>query len=95
VAPARPGVKRQPGEAVDAPRLTKDFYHVNISDHWTDCPVRPDLRMPTHRLKRTLAWLVGYRRLQVRYERRADILLGLVQLACVRIYLNALQQSKA
>jgi hypothetical protein len=51
--------------------------------------------MPTHRLKRTLAWLVGYRRLQVRYERRADILLGLVQLACVRIYLNALQQSKA
>jgi hypothetical protein len=51
--------------------------------------------MPTHRLKRTLAWLVGYRRLQVRYERRADILLELVQLACVRIYLNALQQSKA
>jgi hypothetical protein len=51
--------------------------------------------MPTHRLKRTLAWLVGYRRLQVRYERRADILLGLVQLACVLICLNALQQSKA
>jgi hypothetical protein len=24
----------------------------------------------------SLAWLVGYRRLQVRYERRADILLG-------------------
>lgn len=35
--------------------------------------------MPTYRLKLTLAWLVGYRRLQVRYERRADILLGLVQ----------------
>jgi hypothetical protein len=51
--------------------------------------------MPTYRLKRTLAWLVGYRRLQVRYERRADILLGLVQLACVLICLNALQQSKA
>jgi hypothetical protein len=32
VAPARPGVKRQPGEGVDAPRLTKGFYHVNISD---------------------------------------------------------------
>jgi hypothetical protein len=32
VAPARPGVKRRPGEAVDAPRLTKGFYHVNISD---------------------------------------------------------------
>ena len=95
MAPTRPGVKRQPGEAVDAPRLTKGFYHVNISDNWTDCLVHPDLRMPTHRLKRTLAWLVGYRRLQVRYERRADILLGLVQLACVLICLNALQQSKA
>jgi hypothetical protein len=44
---------------------------------------------------RSLAWLVGYRRLQMRYERRADILLGLVQLACVLICLNALQQSKA
>jgi hypothetical protein len=27
-------------------------------------------------VERVLAWLVGYRRLQVRYERRADILLG-------------------
>jgi hypothetical protein len=27
-----------------------------------------------------LAWLVGYRRLRVRYERRADILLGFLQL---------------
>jgi hypothetical protein len=27
-------------------------------------------------VERSLAWLVGYRRLQVRYERRADLLLG-------------------
>jgi hypothetical protein len=33
-------------------------------------------------VERSLAWLVGYRRLQVRYERRADILLGFLQLAC-------------
>ena len=32
-------------------------------------------------VERSLAWLVGYRRLQVRYERRADILLGFVHLA--------------
>jgi hypothetical protein len=31
--------------------------------------------------ERSLAWLVGYRRLQVRYERRSDILLGFLQLA--------------
>ena len=30
--------------------------------------------------KRSLAWLVGYRRLQVRYEWRADLLLGFLQL---------------
>jgi hypothetical protein len=27
-------------------------------------------------VERSLVWLVGYRRLQVRYERRADILRG-------------------
>jgi hypothetical protein len=32
--------------------------------------------------KRSLAWLVGYRRLQVRYERRADIPLRFLSLAC-------------
>ena len=41
-------------------------------------------RLGCHRyvVERSLAWLVGYRRLQVRYERRADILLGFLQLAC-------------
>jgi hypothetical protein len=33
--------------------------------------------------------LVGYRRLQVRYERRADILLGFLGLACAPICLKA------
>jgi len=41
-------------------------------------------------VERSLAWLVGYRRLQVRYERRADILLGFVLLACALICLNSL-----
>jgi hypothetical protein len=39
-------------------------------------------------VERSLAWLVGYRRLQVRYERRADILLGFLQLACALICLK-------
>jgi transposase len=46
-------------------------------------------------VERSLAWLVGYRRLQVRYERRADILTALLQLACALSCLNSLQQSKA
>ncbi|HSK37592.1 MAG TPA: IS5 family transposase [Actinomycetota bacterium] len=46
-------------------------------------------------VERSLAWLVGYRRLQVRYERRADILLGFLYLACALICFNSLNQSNA
>jgi hypothetical protein len=41
-------------------------------------------------VERPLAWLVGYRRLQVRDERRVDSLLGFVQLACALICLPTL-----
>jgi hypothetical protein len=41
------------------------------------------------------AWVVGYGRLLVRYERRADILLGFVHLACALICLKSLQRPKA
>jgi transposase len=40
-------------------------------------------------VERSLAWLVGYRRLQVRYERRADVLLGFLYLACALICLKS------
>jgi transposase len=40
-------------------------------------------------VERSLAWLVGYRRLQVRYERRADVRLGLVYLVCALICLSS------
>jgi hypothetical protein len=41
-------------------------------------------------IERSLAWLVGYRRLQLRYERHADILLGFLHLACALICLKSL-----
>ena len=43
-------------------------------------------------VERSLAWLVGYRRLQVHYERRSDILLGFLHLACALICLKSLSQ---
>ena len=54
--------------------------------------VESSQRLGHHRYvaERSLAWLVGYRRLQVRYERRADILLGLMHLACSLICLKSL-----
>jgi transposase len=33
-------------------------------------------------VERSLSWLLGYRRLGVRYEQRADLLQGLLHLAC-------------
>ena len=44
-------------------------------------------RLGRHRWKveRTLAWLLGCRRLTARYERRADILQAFLHLACVLI----------
>ena len=43
-------------------------------------------------VERTLAWLGQYRRLAVRYERRADIHHAFVSLACSLICFNALDQ---
>jgi transposase len=57
--------------------------------------VQPAAGPPPLRGERSLAWLVGYRRLQVRHERRADILTAFLQLACALICRNSLKQAKA
>ena len=46
-------------------------------------------RLGRHRwvVERTLSWLLGCRRLGVRYERRADLLHGLLHLACALVCL--------
>jgi hypothetical protein len=41
-------------------------------------------------VERTVAWLLGCRRLGVRYERRADLLQGLLHLACALLCLRFL-----
>lgn len=41
-------------------------------------------------VERALAWLNRFRRVQVRYERRADIHLGFCLLACVLICIRRL-----
>ena len=51
-------------------------------------------RLGRHRwvVERTLAWLGQFRRLTVRYERRADIHHAFVSLACSLICFNAVQR---
>ena len=51
-------------------------------------------RLGRHRwvIERTLAWLARFRRLAVRYERRADIHLALTTLACAVICLRQVRR---
>jgi transposase len=51
-------------------------------------------RLGRHRwvIARTLAWLNRYRRLTIRYERRADIHQAFLTLGCCLICANALEQ---
>jgi len=44
-------------------------------------------------VERSLAWLLGFRRLGVRYERRADILQGLLHLGCAVICTRFLRRA--
>ncbi|MCX4641977.1 MULTISPECIES: IS5 family transposase [unclassified Streptomyces] len=44
-------------------------------------------------VERTFAWLHQFKRLRIRYEIRADLHLGLLQLACTIIYLRRLRTS--
>jgi transposase len=44
-------------------------------------------------VERTIAWLHQYRRLRVRYERRADVHEALVQIGCIMICWNFLSKS--
>jgi len=45
-------------------------------------------------VERTLSWLLGFRRLGVRYERRADLLQCFLHLACALTCLRFLSASR-
>jgi hypothetical protein len=95
----RNGPSRKHGAALrpdpyyyDYPRCRKALHRRGITPRIARRGIESSQRLGRHRyvVERSLAWLVGYRRLQVRYERRADILLGFLYLACALVCLNAL-----
>ena len=79
----------------DFPRCRRALWRRGITPRIARRGVEPRDRLGRHRyvVERSLAWLTGYRRLQVRYERRADILLAFTQLACALICLRQLHRS--
>jgi hypothetical protein len=89
---------QQLAAALDAlPRCRRALRRRGITPRIARLGIEPRDKFGRHRhvVERSLAWLVGYRQLQVRYERRADVLLGFLHLACALICLKAQSPSEA
>jgi IS5 family transposase len=78
----------------DYPRCRRALRARGITPRIARRGVESSSRLGRHRyvVERSLSWLVGHRRLQVRYERHADMLLGFLCLACALICLRQLSK---
>jgi transposase len=87
----RPG-KLHGDKAYDSSALRRSLRSRGITPRIARRGIDSSERLGRHRwvVERTLSWLLGCRRLGVRYERRGDLLQGLLQLACALICLRFL-----
>jgi IS5 family transposase len=94
--PRRRPAKLHGDKGYDYPRCRRALRRRGITPRIARRGVESSGRLGSHRfvVERSLAWLVGYRRLQVRYERRGDILLAFGHLACVLICLKHLNRAQ-
>jgi transposase len=95
--PRKRPVKLHLDKGYDYPRCRRALRRRGITPRIARRGIEPRDKLGRHRyvVERSLAWLLGYRRLQVRYERRADILLGYLHLACALICVKSLNGPKA
>jgi IS5 family transposase len=91
--PRRRPAKLHADKAYDFPRCRHALRRRGISPRIARRGVESNRRLGRHRWKveRTLAWPLGCRRLTLRYKRRADLLQGLLHLACALLCLRSLQ----
>ena len=82
-------------KAYDMPRCRRALSRRHIKIRIARKGVESKERLGRHRwvVERTLAWLNRYRRLTVRYERRADIHQAFLTLGCALICWNYLQDA--
>jgi IS5 family transposase len=94
--PRKRPAKLHGDKGYDYPRCRKALRRRGITPRIARRGVESSQRLGRHRytVERSLAWLMGYRRLQVRYERRADVLVGFLCLAGALICLKTLNQPK-
>jgi transposase len=103
---AVPGIKRPSGQrqrrpaklhadkAYDIPRCRQALARRHIKVRIARKGIETSARLGRHRwvVERTLAWLNRFRRLAVRYERRADIHQAFLSLGCALICWNYLRE---
>jgi len=79
-------------KAYDASALRRALRTRGITPRIARRGIESSERLGRHRwvVERSFAWLLGCRRLGVRYERRADLLKGLLHLACTLVCLRFL-----
>jgi transposase len=79
-------------KAYDIPRCRRALSTRHIRVRIARKGIDSSQRLGRHRwvVERTLSWLTRYRRLTVRYERRADIHAAFLTLGCCLICFNAL-----
>jgi len=92
--PRKKPVKLHADKGYDYPRCRRFLRRRGISARIARRSVENSERLGRYRwvVERTLAWLSRYRRLCVRYERRADIHEAFLLLACALIYFGYLQR---
>ena len=90
--PRKRPAKLHADKAYDSSALRRALRARSITPRVARRGIDCSARLGRHRwvVERTLSWLLGCRRLGVRYERRADLLQGLLHLACSLICLNFL-----
>ena len=90
--PRKRPAKLHADKAYDYPHLRRALRARGIAPRIARRGIDSSGKLGRHRwvVARTLAWLLGFRRLGVRYERRADLLQGLLHLGCALICLRFL-----
>ena len=85
-------VKLHADKAYDIPRCRQALSHRHIRIRIARKGIESSKRLGRHRwvVERTFAWLNRYRRLTIRYERRADIHQAFLTLGCALICWNHL-----
>ena len=94
--PRRRPEKLHADKGYDYPRCRKALRKLGIKARIARRGVESSEKLGRHRwvVERTLAWLSRYRRLTVRYERRADIHEAFTLLACSLVCLQRLLRSR-